>query len=188
MRVAQNAAPSAPAATAHLPARQSRELQHQIFKTKEKVFRTKQRLMDLTAALRDGRLGNMLVIRFKDAVGSSFKLASMEYILDGKRVLRRVGNKEERSPGQGVTLNRALAPGAHTLAVRLVYRGDGHGLFPYFEGYTFDLRSSHSFTAKEGRQTRLLVTAHKRGDITTPHSEMLGVKVEVEQLPLGATP
>ena len=48
-----------------------------------------------------------------------------------------------------------------------VYRGHGYGVFKYLNKYTFTVRSSHTFTAQEGKATRIEAVGFEKGGKTT---------------------
>jgi hypothetical protein len=60
-----------------------------------------------------------------------------------------------------------IAPGNHTIAAILEYHGNGYGVFAYLKQYKFTVRSSHTFTAAEGKETQLSVAGVEKGGITT---------------------
>ncbi|MEM9691107.1 MAG: hypothetical protein AAGA56_01055, partial [Myxococcota bacterium] len=55
-------------------------------------------------------------------------------------------------------------------------QGNGYGVFSYLRGYRFEVRSSHSFTAVEGKTTRLRILAYEKGGVTTPIEERPAVR------------
>jgi hypothetical protein len=65
-------------------------------------------------------------------------------------------------------LSGPIAPGSHTISVMLLYRGHGYGVFKYLNKYKFTVRSSHTFTAAEGKAIKIEVIGFERGGITTP--------------------
>ena len=52
--------------------------------------------------------------------------------------------------------------------MNLEYRGHGYGIFSYLKGYRFKVRSSHTYTAAEGKLIHLRVVAYEKGGPTTP--------------------
>ncbi|HZU84143.1 MAG TPA: hypothetical protein VE987_14540, partial [Polyangiaceae bacterium] len=42
------------------------------------------------------------------------------------------------------------------------------GVFSYLRGYRFTIKSSHSFTAVEGKVLTVTATAYEEGGVTTP--------------------
>ena len=63
--------------------------------------------------------------------------------------------------------NGRIVPGQHQIAVRLVYRGHGYGVFSYLEGYKFKVQSSYTFNAEAGKVTTVKVVGYEKGGITT---------------------
>ena len=80
-----------------------------------------------------------------------------------------------------------MTPGPHTVAVTLHYRGNGMGIFPYFEGYRFIVRSSTTINVSAARQTRIVVRAVSQGDITTRVRDKPSVRFDVQSGSLGDT-
>ena len=69
-------------------------------------------------------------------------------------------------------------PGNHTVSVVMVYRGNGFGIFSYLRGYVFTLRSSHTFTAEEGKQVRVKVTGYEKGGLITDLKDRPDIRFE----------
>ncbi len=76
-------------------------------------------------------------------------------------------------------------PGNHTISVLMVFRGHGYGIFSYLKGYKFTVRSSHTFTAGEGRQTAITVRAFEKGNITTELKDRPAIKFEASPYSVG---
>ena len=83
--------------------------------------------------------------------------------------------------------NGSIVPGNHTISVHMVFRGHGYGIFSYLKGYTFKVRSSHTFTAAEGRQNAITVKAFEKGNITTELKDRPAVKFKVNLYSVGAS-
>ena len=64
-----------------------------------------------------------------------------------------------------------MAPGDHTLQVLVDLQGDGFGVFSYLRGYHFAVRSSHSFTAIDGKTVDLDAISYEGGTNITPFEE-----------------
>ena len=62
----------------------------------------------------------------------------------------------------------SMPPGDHTIQVALTFQGNGYGVFSYLRGYKFEVKSSHSFTAVEGKTLTVTATAFEKGGVTTP--------------------
>ena len=72
--------------------------------------------------------------------------------------------------------NGSIPPGDHTVQVLVNLQGHGYGVFSYLRGYKFGVRSSHSFTAVEGKTTRLRILAYEKGGVTTPLEERPAIR------------
>ena len=76
--------------------------------------------------------------------------------------------------------NGSVPPGDHTLQVLLQLQGNGYGVFSYLKSYHIDVRSTHSFTAVEGK-TRVWALVEPIGRIrlaapeTRPASSLFGL-------------
>jgi hypothetical protein len=55
-------------------------------------------------------------------------------------------------------------------------QGNGYGVFSYLRGYKFEVRSSHSFTAVEGKTINLDAVSYEKGGVTTPLEERPAVR------------
>jgi hypothetical protein len=96
---------------------------------------------------------------FANEMGQGFRLEHLDVGIDGRRLFTKAsdtGLAEERQ----LLLARdlPLPAGAHVLLVQLTLRGHGEGVFSYLKGYTFKVRSSHTFWVKPG----LVVATHAR--------------------------
>lgn len=143
--------------------------EQRVSELKERVFRSKARLNLLRETVLHGVIaGSRAIVVHRNEMGGSFRLVKAVYSIDGKQVYAQSDNtgalddKKEFEVYSG-----SVVPGDHTVSVVLEYRGHGYGLFPYLQGYTFSVRSSHKFTAAEGKQTVLKVVGYEKGNITT---------------------
>jgi hypothetical protein len=162
--------PAAPANDAGSYAVRLRDLEQQINELKEQIFRSKARLSLLAETVLSHVIaGAKAVLIHRNEMGSSFKLVKAVFTLDGAPIFNKVdeegnlGDQEERTIFDG-----SIVPGEHNLSVNLEYRGHGYGIFSYLKGYRFKVRSSHAFTAGEGKTITVKVVGYERGDPTTP--------------------
>jgi hypothetical protein len=144
-----------------------RRLEQQVQALKERAWRSKARVGMLKEAVLGGGVGAQATIVHQDKMGSSFRLSRLVYALDGTQVFARSGDDLWRTKSFDV-LTGPIAPGSHTISVLAIYRGHGYGVFKYLTKYTFTVRSSHTFTAAEGKATRIEVIGFERGGVTTP--------------------
>jgi hypothetical protein len=185
---------AAPAAPASAPATASasgegysvqlRQLEQRVSELKEQIFRSKARLNLLKETVLHGVIaGSRAVVFFKNDMGSAFKLVRAVYAVDGvqvKALADQTGKLNDADKFE--VFNGAIVPGPHTLMVMLVYQGSGFGVFNYFKGYKFTVRSSHTFTAGEGKLTEITIRGFEKGNITTPLAERPAVDFKVNVL------
>lgn len=146
-----------------------RHLERSVSELKEQVFRTKARLQLLKETVLGGVIGaSRAVIRHKNEMGASFRLIKVVYALDGVQIFSKADDSGRLSEQQEFDIyNGAIQPGSHTLSVVLVYEGNGFGVFSYVKGYKFNVRSSNTFVAGEGRATQVVVVGYEKGGVTT---------------------
>jgi hypothetical protein len=183
---AATAAPAAPADGATYSVR-LRDLQQRIDQLKEQIRRSHTRLSLLSdTILSSGAAGSRASIQFENKLSNLFQVTKALVVLDGAVQY----NKSDRSGvlGEQKTIpifNGSIPPGDHLVQVLVNLRGNGYGVFSYLRGYKFEVRSSHSFTAVEGKSTRLRVIAYEKGGATTPLEERPAVRY-LEKVVAGA--
>lgn len=150
-----------------------RDLEQRINELKEQIFRSKARLSLLAETVLQGVVaGAQAHIVHNNKMGSSYELVRVVYALDGAPIF----NKTDESGGLAEReefdiYNGSIVPGEHTLTVTLQYRGNGYGIFSYLKGYRFNINSSYTFTAAEGKVTELNVIGYEKGGPTAPLEE-----------------
>lgn len=159
-----------------------RGLEEQVNDLKERIFRSKARLILLKETVLNGVIsGAKAVIVHNNEMGSSFTLEQVSYALDGAPLFNKTDVTGELDEQDEVELfNGSIVPGNHNLSVFLLYRGNGYGFFSYLKGYTFKIKSSHAFTAEEGKVTTVKVVAYERGGFTTDLKDRPAVRYDVE--------
>ena len=158
-------------------------LEEQVVDLKEKIYRTKARLLLLQETVLGGDLssGARAVLVHKNDMGGSFALDSVAYALDGAPILTRTDKDGDLSKRPEFEIfNGRIVPGQHQIAVRLVYRGKGFGVFSYLEGYKFTVSSSYTFSAEPGKVTTVKVVGYEKGGITTDLKDRPAVRYDVE--------
>ena len=114
-------------------------------------------------------------------MGSSFVLESVAYALDGAPLFTKVdvsGDLDKREEFE--IFNGRIVPGQHQIAVRLVFRGHGYGVFSYLEGYKFKVQSSYTFNAEAGKVTTVKIVAFEKGGLTSDLKDRPAVRYDVE--------
>jgi hypothetical protein len=168
------AAPAAPAAVSEPAAASTgnivklRDIERKVDELKEQVFRSKARLNLLKETVLHGVIaGSRAVITHRNEMSVIYRPIRYVYALDGAEIFSKsdesgkLGEQKELEIFSG-----QVTPGNHTLSVELVYQGNG-ALFTYMKGYKFTARSSHTFTATEGKQLMLKVVGFEKGNIIT---------------------
>jgi hypothetical protein len=157
-------------------------LEEQVVDLKEKIFRTKARLLLLQETVLGGDLssGARAVIFHRNEMGAQFILESVAYALDGAPIFTKVdaaGDLDKREEFE--IFNGRIVPGNHQIAVRMVYRGHGYGIFSYLEGYKFKLQSNQTFNAEAGKVTTMKVVGYEKGGITADIKDKPAIRYDI---------
>ncbi|RKH17173.1 dihydrolipoamide acetyltransferase, partial [Corallococcus praedator] len=158
-------------------------LEEQVVDLKEKIYRSKARLLLLQETVMGGDLstGARAVLVHKNEMGNAFQLESVVYALDGAPIFTQVDTQGDLNRHQALEVfNGRIVPGQHQLAVRLVYRGSGYGVFSYLEGYKFKVQSSYTFNAESGKVTTVNVVGVEKGGLTTDLKDRPAVRYDIE--------
>jgi hypothetical protein len=161
----------------------ARTLEERVSDLKEKIFRTKARLMNLQEMVIGGDVtsGSKAVLLHRNEMGSSFYLESVSYVLDGAPIYTKTdvdGDLEKREEFE--IFNGRVVPGNHQVAVLLVYRGHGYGVFSYLSGYKFKVQSSHTFTAEPGKVSTIKVVGFEKGGLTAELKDRPAIRYDVD--------
>jgi hypothetical protein len=156
-----------------------RTLEEKTSDLKEKVFRTKARLMNLQEMVIGGDVttGAKAVIIHRNEMGSSFYLESVSYALDGAPIYSKVdldGDLDKREEFE--VFNGRVVPGNHQLAVQMVFRGHGFGVFSYLRDYKFKAQSAYTIEAAPGKVVTLKVVGYEKGGLTSELKDRLNIK------------
>jgi hypothetical protein len=156
------------------------DLEGRVNELKEKIFRTKTRL----AILKESVLSTTIAgaesrLVHRNEMGSSFTLEKVIYSLDGTPIFSKVDTQGDLDGEKEIQIfDGPIVPGNHTVAVVMVYRGNGFGIFSYLRGYVFTLRSSHTFTAEEGKRIQVRVIGYEKGGMTTDLKDRPDIRFE----------
>jgi hypothetical protein len=157
---------------------------------KDRVLRSKARLQLLKETVLHGVMaGSRVVLVHRNVMGSQFRLAEIKYSLDGAQVFARsesAGSIDEKD--EIVIFDGNIVPGPHTVNIELTYKGRGFGVFSYLNGYTFESRSSHTFTAPENGALRLVSIGYEQGNLTTEMRDRPAVDWQIVPLDASGKP
>jgi hypothetical protein len=146
-----------------------RDLERKVNELKEQVFRSKARLNLLKETVLHGNVGGARsAIVFKNEMGSMYVPIKYTFALDGTEIFSKSDDTGKLGEQKEIEIyNGSITPGNHTLSVQLIFQGNAYGVFAYLKGYKFTARSSHSFTATEGKQLQLKVVGYEKGNAVT---------------------
>lgn len=166
-----------------------RDLEQRINDLKERIRRSHTRLALLSESIISGvTAAARAEIVFQNDMSSAFRLRRIVALYDGAPLATKTDERDQIGDQKEIPLYAELVqPGDHTLQVLLEYQGNGYGIFSYLKGYKFEVRSSRSFTAIEGKTLQLRVVGYEQGGPTTPLEERPAVRyVEKIQVGVGA--
>ena len=150
-----------------------RDLENRIDELKEQIRRSHTRLSLLSdTILSGGGAGSRASIKFQNELSSAFRVTRVLVVLDGAVNYNKTDQSGALSDQPEIPIfNGSIPPGDHTLQVLVNLQGNGYGVFSYLKGYRFEVRSTHSFTAIEGKTVDLTAIAYEKGTATTPFEE-----------------
>ena len=175
-------APGAPSASDSLPrptdsamngatyAVRLRDLEQRVDELKDQVRRSHTRLALLSdTIMSNGVAGSRAEVHFDNEMSSAFQLIQALVVMDGQVQYNRQDESGALADQKDVPIyTGSVPPGDHTLQIALTFQGNGYGVFSYLRGYKFEVKSSHAFTAVEGKSVTVTATAYEKGGVTTP--------------------
>jgi hypothetical protein len=161
-----------------------RRLEQQTQALKEKAWQLKARVQMLKEQMLGGGIGAQAVIAHSNEMGSSFRLIKIIYSLDGTQVLARTDDAAEdlyKTKSFDV-FSGPISPGNHTLQATATYRGHGYGVFAYLSKYTFNARGNQSFSAGEGKTTKIDCRGYEKGGASTPMEKRPAIECKATEV------
>lgn len=147
-----------------------RDLEARVDELKDQIRRSHTRLALLSdTILSGGAAGSRAEVTFHNEMSSAFRLTRALFVIDGTVQYNRTDETGALADQKEIPIfSGSIPPGDHTVQVVLNFQGNGYGVFTYLRGYKFEVKSSHSFTATEGKTLTLTATALEKGGVTTP--------------------
>jgi hypothetical protein len=147
-----------------------RDLEQRVDELKDQIRRSHTRLALLSDTILGGGVaGSRAEINFENEMSSAFLLARALFVVDGQIQYNRQDDSGALADQKNIPIySGSVPPGDHTIQVALTYQGNGFGVFSYLRGYKFEVKSSHAFTALEGKTLQVTATAFEKGGATTP--------------------
>ncbi len=155
-----------------------KDLEQRIDELKEQIRRSHTRLSLLTDTILSGGLaGSRSEIMFQNDMSAAFRLVRALIVLDGAVQYNKSDDSGALAEQKEIPIfSGSIPPGDHTAQAALTFQGSGYGVFSYLKGYKFEVKSSHSFTAVEGKTLALQIIAYEKGGVTTPLEERPAVR------------
>ncbi len=155
-----------------------RDLEQRVDELKEQIRRSHTRLSLLSDTVLSGGVGGSRAdIQFQNEMSSAFRLIRALFVLDGAVQYNKADDTGALSDQPNIPIFAgSIPPGDHTVQVLLQLQGNGYGVFSYLKGYKFEVRSTHSFTATEGKTMALQVIGYEKGGVTTPLEERPAIR------------
>jgi hypothetical protein len=164
-----------------------RDLETRVDDLKDQIRRSHTRLSLLSDTIMNGGLaGSRADIVFQNEMSSAFRLIEALFVVDGAVQYNRrddsgaLGEQKEIPVYSG-----SIPPGDHSVQVALTFLGNGYGIFTYLSHYEFKQKSTHSFTAAEGKTLILKIKALERGGVTVPLDQRPAIDWVEQTKPLG---
>lgn len=159
-----------------------KSLKEQMEDVKERVFESKTRLMVLGEQILNDLIAEAraVIIHHNDA-STMLTLEEVLYFLDNQKIYyqsNREGDLDRRR--EFPIFQGSISPGNHVLSVEFVYRGNSK-VFTYLSGYVFRVKSTFSFYAAKGYETRVRTVGFEKGGLTTPLEERPSVRFELHR-------
>lgn len=165
-----------------------RDLEARVDELKDQIRRSHTRLALLSdTIMTQGAGGSRSEIVFNNEMSSAFKLTRALITLDGAVQYNRQDETGALADQKEIPIfSGSVPPGDHTISVVLNFQGNGYGVFTYLRGYKFEVKSSHSFTAVEGKTMVINATALEKGGVTTPLEQRPTIEWHEKVQTLGA--
>lgn len=164
-----------------------RDLEQRVDELKDQIRRSHTRLALLSdTILGGGAAGSRSEVDFKNEMSSAFQLTRALFVIDGQVQYNRQDDSGALADQKEIPIySGSVPPGDHTIQVALTFQGNGYGVFSYLRGYKFEVKSSHAFTAVEGKAIAVTATAFEKGGVTTPLEQRPAVEWQEKLQPLG---
>lgn len=155
-----------------------RELEQRIDELKEQIRRSHTRLSMLSDTIIAGSAGgSRAVVKFTNELSSIFRVTRVLVVLDGAVQYNKSDQSGALAEQTEIPIfDGSVPPGDHTLQVLINLQGHGFGAFSYMRAYRFEVRSTHSFTAQEGKTIKLHATAFEKGPATSRLEERPAIR------------
>jgi flagellar basal body-associated protein FliL len=166
-----------------------RDLEQRVDDLKDQIRRSHTRLALLSdTILGGGTAGSRAEVAYHNEMSGAFLLTRALFVMDGQIQYNRQDESGALADQKEIPVfTGSVPPGDHTIQVSLTFQGNGFGVFSYLRGYKFEVKSSHSFTALEGKMLSVTATSFEKGGATTPLEQRPTVEWNEKIQPLSAS-
>src|ERR1700722_11652978 len=167
-----------------------RDLEQRVDELKDQIRRSHTRLALLSdTIIGGGAAGSRSEVEFKNEMSSAFQLTHALFVMDGQVQYNPADEGGALADQKDIPIySGSVPPGDHTIQVALTFQGNGYGVFSYLRGYKFEVKSSHAFTAVEGKTITITATSFEKGGVTTPLEQRPTIEWQVKLQPLAGGP
>ena len=164
-----------------------RDLEQRVDELRGQIRRSHTRLALLSDTIMGGgAAGSSAEVEFRNEMSSAFILTRALIVMDGQIQYNRQDDSGALGDQKSIPIySGSMPPGDHTIQLVLTFQGNGFGVFSYLRGYKFEVKSSHAFTALEGKALAVTATAYEKGDITTPLEQRPAIEWQEKVQALG---
>jgi hypothetical protein len=164
-----------------------RDLEQRVDELKDQIRRSHTRLALLSdTIIGGGAAGSRAEVEFQNEMSGAFELTRALFVIDGQVQYNRQDDSGALGDQKDIPIyTGTMPPGDHTIQVALTFQGNGYGVFSYLKGYKFEVKSSHAFTAVEGKMLNVTATAFEKGGVTTPLEQRPTIEWHEKVQPLG---
>jgi hypothetical protein len=167
-----------------------RDLEQRVDELKDQIRRSHTRLALLSDVIvGGGAAGSRSEVEFRNEMSSAFQLTRALFVIDGQVQYNRTDDGGALADQKEIPIySGSVPPGDHTIQVALTFQGNGYGVFSYLRGYKFEVKSSHAFTAVEGKTITIRATSFEKGGVTTPLEQRPTIEWQEKLQPLAGGP
>ena len=150
-----------------------RDLESRVDELKDQIRRSHTKLSLLSDTILSGGVaGARANIVFRNQMSGAFRLTRALFVLDGAVQYNRQDDSGGLANQKEIPIfSGNVPPGDHTISVVLNFQGSSLAVFQYLKGYKFEQKSSHAFTAGEGKALQITAVAYEKGNATTPYED-----------------
>lgn len=150
-----------------------RDLESRVDELKDQIRRSHTKLSLLSDTILSGGVaGARANIVFRNQMSGAFRLTRALFVLDGAVQYNRQDESGGLANQKEIPIfSGNVPPGDHTISVVLNFQGSSLAVFQYLKGYKFEQKSSHAFTAGEGKALQITAVAYEKGNATTPYED-----------------